>query len=150
MAPLAGLDYDEGVRMELDRRKLWFLKPAFREDGRITAGNSSQISDGASAVLLASEQGLKRHGLTPRGRIVNRVVVGDDPVLMLAGPIPATRKALERAGLRLSDMDAVEINRRLRRLCWPGLRNWRPIWRRLTPGAAPLPWVTRSAQVGRG
>ncbi len=110
MLPVAGLDYDEGIRMEPDRHKMWFLKPAFRPDGRVTAGNSSQISDGSAAVLLASETGLKRFGLKPRARLVSRIVVGDDPVLMLAGPIPATRKALERAGLRLDQIDAVEIN----------------------------------------
>ncbi|MCW5853904.1 MAG: thiolase family protein [Anaerolineae bacterium] len=110
LAPVAGLEVDEGIRMEPDRARLGALKPAFKPNGKITAGNASQISDGAAAVLLASEQGLKRFGLRPRARLVSRVVVGDDPVLMLAGPIPGTRKALERAGLRLSDIAAVEIN----------------------------------------
>jgi acetyl-CoA acetyltransferase family protein len=86
------------------------LKPAFKPDGVITAGNSSQISDGAAALLLASGTALERHGLKPRARILTRVAVGSDPVIMLSGPIPATFKALERAGLRLEDIDLFEIN----------------------------------------
>ena len=110
MLKLDELDYDEGIRFEPDRASMGQLKPAFQADGVVTAGNASQISDGASAVLLASETALARYGLKPRARIVTRVVVGDDPVLMLAGPIPASRKALERAGLRMDQIDAVEIN----------------------------------------
>jgi acetyl-CoA acyltransferase len=86
------------------------LKPVFKEGGVITAANSSQISDGAAALLLASEAAVKRHNLKPRARIVARVVVGSDPVIMLTGPIPATRQALARAGLTLADIDVVEIN----------------------------------------
>ena len=86
------------------------LKPAFKEGGVVTAANSSQISDGAAALLLASEAAIKRHRLKPRARIVARVVVGSDPVLMLTGPIPATHQALVRAGLTLADIDVVEIN----------------------------------------
>jgi acetyl-CoA acetyltransferase family protein len=101
---------DEGIRMNPDRAKMAALKPAFKENGVVTAGNSSQISDGAAAVLLASEAAVKRHNLKPRARIVARVVVGSDPTLMLTGPIPATRQALARAGLALADIDAIEIN----------------------------------------
>jgi acetyl-CoA acyltransferase len=108
-APLVGA-VDEGIRFEPDRAKLGALKPAFKPDGVITAGNSSQISDGAAAVLLASGAALERHGLTPRARILARVAVGTDPVIMLTGPIPATYKALERAGLRLADIDLFEVN----------------------------------------
>lgn len=101
---------DEGVRMPPDREKMAALKPVFKEDGVITAGNSSQVSDGAAAVALASAKAVGRYNLTPIARLVARVVVGSDPVLMLDGPIPATRLALERAGLRLEDMDVIEIN----------------------------------------
>ncbi len=112
IAPLPGKEQqaDEGIRFEPDRAKLATLKPAFKPDGVITAGNSSQISDGAAAVLLASGSALERHGLKPRARIVARVAVGSDPVLMLTGPIPATFKALERAGLTIADIDLFEIN----------------------------------------
>lgn len=101
---------DEGIRPNPDRAKMAALKPAFKEGGVITAANSSQISDGAAALLLASEAAVKRHKLKPRARIVARVVVGSDPVLMLTGPIPATRQVLARAGLTLADIDVVEIN----------------------------------------
>jgi len=101
---------DEGIRFNPDRAKMASLKPVFKEGGVITAANSSQISDGAAALLLASEAAVKRHNLKPRARIVARVVVGSDPVIMLTGPIPATRQALARAGLTLADIDVVEIN----------------------------------------
>jgi acetyl-CoA acetyltransferase family protein len=101
---------DEGIRPNPDRAKMAALKPAFKDGGVITAANSSQISDGAAGVLLASEAAVRQHGLKPRARIVSRVVVGDDPVLMLTGPIPATRQVLARAGLALADMDVIEIN----------------------------------------
>ena len=104
------LDYDEGFRTNVDLAKMGLLRPAFRANGRITAGSSSQISDGAAAVLLASAEGLKRHNLTPRARIVARVVVGSDPVIMLDGPIPATHKILAQAGLTMHDIDTIEIN----------------------------------------
>ena len=104
------LDYDEGFRTNVDLTKMGLLRPAFRANGRITAGSSSQISDGAAAVLLASAEGLKRHNLTPRARIVARVVVGSDPVIMLDGPIPATHKILAQAGLTMHDIDTIEIN----------------------------------------
>jgi acetyl-CoA acyltransferase len=86
------------------------LKPVFKQDGVITAGNSSQISDAAAALLLASPKAVGRFNLIPRARIVARDVIGSDPVLMLDGPIPATRQVLERAGLDLADMDVIEIN----------------------------------------
>lgn len=102
--------HDEGVRLSPDRARMAALKPAFKPDGVVTAGNSSQISDGAAALVLASEAAIKRHGLTPRARIVARVAVGADPVIMLTGPIPATRQVLARAGLTIDDMDVIEIN----------------------------------------
>jgi acetyl-CoA acyltransferase len=104
------VEHDQGVRLQPDREKMAALKPVFKEDGVITAGNSSQVSDGAAALLLASDQALERFQLTPMARIVARKVVGSDPVLMLDGPIPATRAVLERAGLTLDDIDVVEIN----------------------------------------
>lgn len=101
---------DQGVRMQPDREKMASLSPVFKEDGVITAGNSSQISDGAAALLLASERALKQHNLEPIARIAARVVVGSDPVLMLDAPIPATRMVLEKAGLSLQDIDLIELN----------------------------------------
>lgn len=104
------VEQDEGVRIPPDREKMRQLKPVFKQDGVITAGNSSQISDAAAALLLASPKAVGRFNLIPRARIVARDVIGSDPVLMLDGPIPATRRVLERAGLDLADMDVIEIN----------------------------------------
>ena len=101
---------DEGVRMPPDRERMRSLRPAFKPDGVVTAGNASQISDGAAALLLASPAAVGRYNLAPRARIVARAVVGSDPVLMLDGPIPATRLVLQRAGLALEDIDVFEIN----------------------------------------
>ncbi|HLE14279.1 MAG TPA: thiolase family protein [Anaerolineales bacterium] len=101
---------DEGVRIPPDREKMANLKPVFQDGGVITAGNSSQISDGAAAILLASARAVGRYNLIPRARIAARVVVGSDPVLMLDGPIPATHEVLRRADLTLEDIDIVEIN----------------------------------------
>jgi acetyl-CoA acyltransferase len=104
------VDTDQGVRLAPDRAKMGELPPVFKENGVITAGNSSQISDAAAALVLASEGFIRAHAITPLARIVARVVVGSDPVLMLDAPIPATRNVLERAGMRLQDMDVIEIN----------------------------------------
>ena len=101
---------DQGIRPGTDIEKLAALKPAFKEDGKITAGNSSQISDGAAAVLLMERSKAESLGLKPRARIVDQVTVGVDPVIMLTGPIPATRKLLERNGMTMDDIDLVEIN----------------------------------------
>src|ERR1700742_3559020 len=86
------------------------LRPAFKEDGKITAGNSSQVSDGAAAVLLMTREKADELGLTPRARIYDITTVGVDPVIMLTGPIPATRKLLERNGMTIGDVDLIEIN----------------------------------------
>ena len=99
---------DEGPR-EPDLAKIRSLKP-LREGGRITAAMASQISDGAAAVLIASEAAVKANGWTPRARIHHMTVLGADPVFMLTAPIPATARALERSGMALDDIDAVEIN----------------------------------------
>ncbi|MEV5414272.1 acetyl-CoA C-acetyltransferase [Thermopolyspora sp. NPDC052614] len=109
IAPLAGVEDDEGPRPDTTLEKMASLK-TLREGGRITAATSSQISDGSGAVLVASERAVREHNLTPRARIVTLTVLGDDPVYMLTAPIPATRRALERAGLSIDDIDVVEIN----------------------------------------
>lgn len=101
---------DEGVRCPPDREKMRALKPVFKDDGTVTAGNASRISDGSAALLLASASAVGRYNLMPRARVVARVVVGTDPVLMLDGPIPATEKILEQTGLTLDDIDVIEIN----------------------------------------
>jgi len=100
---------DETVRAGTSLEKMQALAPV-REGGRITAAVSSQIADGAAALLIASEAAVKAHGLTPRARIHHLTVRGDSPILMLTAPIPATRHALEKSGLSLSDIDLVEIN----------------------------------------
>ncbi len=104
------MDRDEGIRPDTSMEKLAALKPAFKPDGMVTAGNSSQISDGAAALLIMERGLADRLGLRPRARFVSFSLAGDDPILMLTAPIPATRKALDRAGLTLDDIDLVEIN----------------------------------------
>jgi acetyl-CoA acetyltransferase family protein len=101
---------DEGPRSDTSIQKLSALKPAFQEDGRITAGNASQISDGAAAVLIMSRTKAEALGLKPRFRILARTVVGSDPTLMLTGVIPATEKVLCQAGLSIDDIDVFEVN----------------------------------------
>ncbi len=101
---------DEGVRADTSLEALGALKPAFKAGGRITAGNSSQISDGAAAVLVTSEAAADRLGLVPRARFVAFAVVGVDPITMLTGPVPATTAVLERTGVRLDDVDRVEVS----------------------------------------
>lgn len=101
---------DSGPRKGTSLEALAGLKPSFIEDGVIHAGNSSQISDGAAAVLLMSGEKAEELGLKPRFRVHTRVVVGSDPTLMLTGPIPATQKALEKAGLSINDIDIFEVN----------------------------------------
>src|SRR3954452_21079063 len=101
---------DQGIRPETTVEKLAELKPAFKEDGKVTAGNASQISDGAASVLLMSREKADALGLKPRAKITDLTTVGVDPVIMLTGPIPATRKILERNGMKMDDIDLVEIN----------------------------------------
>ena len=101
---------DEGIRPGTTAETLANLKPAFKPDGKVTAGNSSQITDGASAVLIMSEEKAAALGLTPRARFHTFALAGVDPVMMLTGPIPATEKALERSKLSMDDIDLVEIN----------------------------------------
>jgi acetyl-CoA acetyltransferase family protein len=101
---------DQGIRPDTTLEKLAALKPAFKEDGKVTAGNSSQISDGAAAVLLMTREKAEALGLPVRARIVDQTTVGVDPVIMLTGPIPATRKLLERNGMTVGDIDLFEVN----------------------------------------
>ncbi|MCA1728876.1 MAG: thiolase family protein [Actinobacteria bacterium] len=117
--PTPGLDHegnlielssDEGIRGVVDPDKMATLKTIFRSDGVVTAGNSSQISDGASAVLIGDRERAEADGLTPRARFRARVVVGDDPTMQLTGVIPATRLALKKAGMSINDLDWIEIN----------------------------------------
>jgi acetyl-CoA acyltransferase len=101
---------DEGIRFPVNREKMATLPTPFKDGGVVTAGNSSQISDGASALVIASREAAERLGLRPRARFHTFALSGVDPITMLTGPIPATRKALDRAGLTLEDIGVVEIN----------------------------------------
>ena len=107
---LDGKVADQGIRPDTSLAALAALKPVFKPDGKITAGNSSQISDGAAAVLLMSREKAEAHGLEPRARIVDQTTVGVDPVIMLTGPIPATNRLLDRNGMKIGDIDLIEIN----------------------------------------
>lgn len=104
------LSKDETIRRDTSREKLATLKTSFRPDGRVTAGNASQISDGAAALLVMEADAAKRAGLKPRARVVAMTTVGSDPELVLSGPLEATRKVLQRAGLTLDDIDLYEVN----------------------------------------
>src|SRR5918911_1430793 len=101
---------DQGIRPDTNIEKLSQLKPAFKEDGKGTAGNSSQISDGAAAVLLMERKKAEALGLEPRARILDQTTVGVDPVIMLTGPIPATQRLLQRNKMSVNDIDLIEIN----------------------------------------
>jgi acetyl-CoA acyltransferase len=104
------VEHDQGIRPNADLAKMSALQPAFTPDGVTTAGNSSQITDGAAAVIVTTSAWAKHLGLKPRARILSMVTVGSDPHLMLTGPIAATHKALSRAGLSLDDIDLFEVN----------------------------------------
>jgi acetyl-CoA acetyltransferase family protein len=129
---------DQGVRRPPNREKMAALPPVFQEDGVITAGNSSQISDGAAALLLASPKAVGRYNLMPVARIVARVVVGSDPTLMLDGPIPATRKVLARAGLRLDEIDVIEINEAFASVVLAWAREFEPDMERVNPNGGAI------------
>jgi acetyl-CoA C-acetyltransferase len=109
ITPVNGVSVDEGPRRDTSLEKMAGLAP-LREGWEITAATASQISDGAAALLVASEAAVKRHGLTPRARVTALAVTGSDPVFMLTGPIPATERALAKAGLRIGDIDVFEVN----------------------------------------
>jgi len=101
---------DEGIRADTTLEKMAGLKPVFKPEGVVTAANSSQITDGAAAVLIMESSTAARLGFTPLARFVAFALAGDDPVMMLSAPIPATQKAVKRAGLALSEIDRIEIN----------------------------------------
>ncbi|GLP76839.1 acetyl-CoA acetyltransferase [Mycobacterium antarcticum] len=105
-----GLTRDEGIRSDIDRAKMWTLRTVFADDGAITAANSSQISDGAAALLIADEDGARTAGLRPKAAIRAMTVAADDPVLQFTAVLPAARSALDRAGLSIEDIDRVEVN----------------------------------------
>jgi acetyl-CoA acyltransferase len=124
---------DQGIRPETSLEALAGLKPVFKEDGRITAGNSSQISDGAAAVLLMSREKAEQLGVRPRARIVDQTTVGVDPVTMLTGPIPATQKILDRNSMSIGDIDVVEINEAFAPVVAAWAREHRPDMDRVNP-----------------
>jgi acetyl-CoA C-acetyltransferase len=109
IVPYADISQDEGPRRDTTLEKMAALKP-LRDGGRITAALSSQIADGAAALLIASARAVREHGLTPRARVVHLSARGDDPVLMLTAPIPATTYALRKSGMSLAGIDLIEIN----------------------------------------
>ena len=110
IVPVGEFAHDEGIRRGTTVDTLAALKPAFQEDGVVTAGNASQISDGSAALLLTTSEKARELGLTPLARVHTVALAGVDPVIMLTGPIPATAKALERSGLRLDEIGAFEVN----------------------------------------
>ena len=122
---------DQGIRPDSNLEALSKLKPAFKEDGKITAGNSSQVSDGAAALLLMSADRAKDLGVTPRARIVDQTTVGVDPVIMLTGPIPATEKILDRNGMKIDDIDLFEVNEAFASVVAAWRREHNPDWDRV-------------------
>jgi acetyl-CoA acetyltransferase family protein len=124
---------DQGIRPETSLEALAALKPVFKEDGRITAGNSSQISDGAAAVLLMSREKADRLGVRARARIVDQTTVGVDPVTMLTGPIPATQKILDRNSMTMDDIDVIEINEAFAPVVAAWAREHNPDMERVNP-----------------
>jgi acetyl-CoA acetyltransferase family protein len=129
---------DEGIRPDSSLETLANLKPAFKADGTVTAGNSSQITDGASAVLIMSETKANELGLRPRARFHTFALAGVDPVMMLTGPIPATSKALERSGLRLEDIDLIEINEAFASVVLAWEREHHPDMSRVNPNGGAI------------
>jgi acetyl-CoA acyltransferase len=129
---------DEGVRRDTSMEKLAGLKPAFRPDGQVTAGNSSQISDGAAALLLASRAAAERLGLRPLARFVGFALAGVDPVLMLTGVIPATERVLGQTGLAMDDLDVIEINEAFASVVLAWGREVEPNWDRVNPNGGAI------------
>jgi len=132
------LDRDEGVRRDTSAEKLAALKPAFREDGQVTAGSSSQISDGAAAVLVMSEERADALGLRPRARIHTMVVAANDPEIMLTAPIPATRRILEKSKMALEDFDVIEINEAFASVVLAWAREFRPDMEKVNPNGGAI------------
>lgn len=144
LIPITGLDRDgqplvasrdEGIRPVIDRAKMAALPTVFRPDGGgvVTAGNASQLTDGAAAVLVADRQRAEADGFRPRARFLARVAVGDDPTMQLAGVIPATHKALAKAGLTMADVDWVEINEAFATVVLAWAREFRPDMDKVNP-----------------
>lgn len=144
IVPTAGVDkdggaivlaHDEGVRPVIDEEKMNAMQPVFRtpENGVVTAANASQMSDGASAVVLASGEQVERLGLRPKARFKARVVVGSDPVMQLTGVIPATRQALRKAGLNIADLDWIEVNEAFASVAIAWAREFSPAPEKLNP-----------------
>jgi acetyl-CoA acetyltransferase family protein len=129
---------DEGIRMPPSMERMAALAPAFGEGGTATAGNASQISDGAAALLLTSRQKARELGLRSRARLRATTVVGSDPLLMLTGPIPATRKVLKRAGMTLDDVDVVEINEAFASVVLAWARELEPDMERVNPNGGAI------------
>jgi acetyl-CoA acyltransferase len=129
---------DEGVRRDTSMEKLAGLKPAFRPDGQVTAGNSSQISDGAAALLLASREAAERLGLRPLARFAGFALAGVDPVVMLTGVIPATERVLRQTGLGMDDLDVIEINEAFASVVLAWGREVEPSWERVNPNGGAI------------
>jgi acetyl-CoA acetyltransferase family protein len=129
---------DEGVRRDTSMERLAALKPAFRPDGQVTAGNSSQISDGAAALLLASRDTAERLGLRPLARFAGFALAGVDPVLMLTGVIPATERVLRQSGLGMDDLDVIEINEAFASVVLSWGREVEPNWERVNPNGGAI------------
>ena len=132
------LDFDEGVRRDTSLEKLASLKPAFREDGQVTAGSSSQISDGAAAVLVMSEERATALGLRPRARFHMFAVAANDPQIMLTAPIPATRMILEKAKMTIDDFDVIEINEAFASVVLAWQREFRPDMSKVNPNGGAI------------
>jgi acetyl-CoA acetyltransferase family protein len=137
-APGGWVRADEGVRRDTSMEKLAGLKPAFRPDGQVTAGNSSQISDGAAALLLASRAMAERLGLRPLARFAGFALAGVDPVLMLTGVIPATERVLAQTGLGVDDLDVIEINEAFASVVLAWGREVEPDWERVNPNGGAI------------
>ncbi len=143
IAPLGEATKDEGPRRDTSLEKLASLKPAFVDEAAaarfpqiswsVTAGNSSQVTDGASAVLIAEESFALKHGLKPRAAVTHFAVAGDDPVMMLTAIMPVTRKLLSRSGLRIEDIDAFEVNEAFASVVLAWMREFRPDPARVNP-----------------
>jgi len=134
----ASFAQDEGIRMPPSKERMASLQPAFGPGGTATAGNASQISDGAAAILLTSRQKAAELGLKPRARLRATSVVGSDPLLMLTGPIPATQKVLKRAGMALGDVDVVEINEAFASVVLAWARELGPDMERVNPNGGAI------------
>ena len=117
-------DADEFIRPQTTAKVLATLKPAFKKEGTVTAGNSSGLNDGTAAILIASEEGVNNHGLKPMARIVASAVVGVEPRIMGIGPVQATNNALEKAGLKMDDMDIIELNEAFAAQSLACIRQW--------------------------